>query len=292
MMRTTAPLILALAVLPACVLYTGEDDDVDPCADYGGGSTDGADIAAAELRNPQTGQCESFYSGGGGGGGDTCGDWGGPPAEDAPAREPAPDWAVCYGPCEGLDEGTCVDTAACRAAYVSDCPQGMDCTDVTYAYYGCFGTAPSGPVQGGTCTGLDAYQCSTRDDCVAQHYPGGVPTGGDGAEAPELVATIGEFEACAPEPGGDGRPGDCYGEVTCDEAPPACPDGTLPGVAAGCYTGFCVPVDECGDTPSCAGLGEAECVKVATCTPLYEGVGCSCDAEGCTCDSWDYAACE
>jgi hypothetical protein len=40
-------------------------------------------------------------------------------------------------------------------------------------------------------------------------------------------------------------PGQCYGTVLCNTAPPACPANTTPGVASGCYTGFCIPVADC-----------------------------------------------
>jgi hypothetical protein len=36
-------------------------------------------------------------------------------------------------------------------------------------YAGCWGTAPSGPIRGVPCAGLDAQQCSLHDDCQALH---------------------------------------------------------------------------------------------------------------------------
>ena len=38
-----------------------------------------------------------------------------------------------------------------------------------FVYEACWPTAPSGPVRGGGCVGLDAQECSRHDDCVAQH---------------------------------------------------------------------------------------------------------------------------
>jgi hypothetical protein len=41
-------------------------------------------------------------------------------------------------------------------------------------------------------------------------------------------------------------PGDCTGAILCNAAPPACPTGTTPGIANGCYTGYCIPNIYCG----------------------------------------------
>ena len=35
--------------------------------------------------------------------------------------------------------------------------------------------------------------------------------------------------------------------VMCDAAPPACPIGAHPVIAAGCYTGACADWSECGE---------------------------------------------
>jgi hypothetical protein len=40
-------------------------------------------------------------------------------------------------------------------------------------------------------------------------------------------------------------PGRCWDPVACDAAPPACPTGTVPGIANGCYTQACIPTDLC-----------------------------------------------
>jgi len=51
----------------------------------------------------------------------------------------------------------------------------------------CVGTAPSGPVNGTACAGLDAHECSRHDDCIAVHYYVDVPAWGL------------KFDYCAPE---------------------------------------------------------------------------------------------
>lgn len=298
MQRLASVLVPALLATSAgCSFYFGDDD-----CEYGGG--EGADQLVVSLRNPYTGQCED----GGGGGGGGCGDY-----EAEPPAEPA-DWAACYGACEGLDELGCQATPGCRAAYASSCLEWEYCTEVAYTFYGCWGTAPSGAIQGGGCEGLDAYQCSRHDDCIAQHYAGSSGCGGTGnGDCAPIAdpALIGNFQACAPEPsqqtgcyddwecpsgqtcnseevclpgpyacndsnGGQGEsdaeglvpcdnrcygwcvpvdplPGNCYEPALCDMVPPTCPEGTLPGVSNGCYTGYCIPVGECPDQPPSKG---------------------------------------
>ena len=61
---------------------------------------------------------------------------------------------------------------------------------------------------------------------------------------------------CVPDEGHD--PGECVGEVACDAMPPSCPDGTVPGIADLCWTGFCIPVEACAPTEP------GECFGVVT----------------------------
>lgn len=39
--------------------------------------------------------------------------------------------------------------------------------------------------------------------------------------------------------------GRCSGPVICDMVPPHCPDGTTPGIANRCWTGECIPLEQC-----------------------------------------------
>jgi len=74
-------------------------------------------------------------------------------------------------------------------------------------------------------------------------------------------------------------------------APPACPAGTTPGVTA-CYTGFCIPTAECAAT-ACASLAtEAACLARTDCDAVYNGSNCTCDKNGCTCQSETYSHCQ
>lgn len=235
--------IAALAGVVGC-------DDNPQCLDYAGP----AGAPAYELRDPVSGVCQSF-------GGYDCAD----PCRPCPATGIAePDWAQCYTQCEGLDEATCKTTSACRAVYSGS------------TFHECWGTARSGPIQGGNCTGLGAEECSRHDDCVAIHAEG---------------TPIGSFMSCAPE-GTAQDPGSCVGTVTCGTAPPQCPMGTIAGRRNGCWTGYCIPYADCDMLPACSTLGEMDCIARTDCTPTYAGHNCTCNTTGCTCQSWTFDACK
>jgi hypothetical protein len=147
---------------------------------------------------------------------------------------PYPDWAPCHGACDALAEDACQATAGCRAVYTGAIGGPL-------AYLGCWGTAPGMSIEGGDCTTLDPFTCSEHDDCAAVFAQ---------AKAPPM-----QWEGCIAEP----RrldPGACDGLITCRAQPPACPSGTVPGVASGCYSGYCIPKTACGgplDPGTCAG---------------------------------------
>ena len=106
--------VLAILPLTGCNLYFGGDDEPPPCNDYYPG-------APLQLRDPQTGVCQSI---GGGGGGCYY-------AEDVKGVAGVaamPDWGQCYSPCEGLDENSCLGVSGCYAAYSGFlCPPNADC---------------------------------------------------------------------------------------------------------------------------------------------------------------------
>jgi hypothetical protein len=289
--------ILTASLCASLLLAVGCSDD-DDCL-FGAAELQ----AALELRNPATGLCEAFSSGGGGGGCGTCG----APCDEAADPIPNPDWAQCYVQCEGLDEGTCLGQSACRAAYTDG------------VFHECWSTAPSGPIQGGDCTTFDAQTCSQHDDCVA-HHATGAPVGAFIACGPELTGCFGQDECgpdetcnagdvCLPPPGCDGTgpcpdvcygycipdnpgdPGSCVGEVTCESLPPACPTDTVPGRKDGCWTGFCIPIAQCDQLPACGSLSESGCVGRSDCAPIYEGINCSCTDNACTCQDWIFDVC-
>ncbi len=234
-MRPFLALTPLLIALPACGIYFGEGDDCD----FGGALENSEAPGAFELprRNPETGVCEQ-----GGIRPPTCGDPCAPCTNDDGDFVPARSWGFCNGVCEALDEATCLVTTGCRAAYVRTC-QGLGCPVDDVAFYECWSTDETGPIQGGECTGLDATTCSLHDDCVAIHGNAGCAV--DAAGVPVECDPLGLFERCAPESDDSPAQGTCDGTVVCDVPPPDCPVDTLPGIQNGCYTGFCIPVTAC-----------------------------------------------
>lgn len=234
-MRPAAVALAASLVLglSGCVLYVANDDagDDDGCLGP----------PARLLRDPASGQCQSFGGG--------CG----------PQALAEPDWAACGGPCDGLDQASCQAAAGCRAIFVDTCPQ---CDGLALAYAGCWGTAPSGPIQGGGCVGLDAQACSRHDDCAAVHLGLEAPAGDGG-----FTGAIGGFSWCEPE--WSPSPFPC-GELTCS-AGQYCAV-TYPGIPD-------APVQyACADLPAaCADLATA-CACLADAGVCVNG--CDLDAAG------------
>ena len=216
-MYTRMASVLMLCSLGGCELYFGGDD----CAPTAGG----ADLAPLPgLRNPWTGECT--YGGGGGGGGGTCGG-------DVPAEPGAPwydsTWGFCDSACTGLDEETCLAADACRAIYVDTRPSCAN-PGTNVIFTACWATAQDGPVRGGGCTALDAWECSRHDDCSALHEL--MPCAPDSLCEAEAAS----FLACQDEPvTADGcyGDGDCAAGYVCNSSeiclpPPGCIGRQLP----------------------------------------------------------------
>jgi hypothetical protein len=326
-----------------CNLYFGGDDD-DDC--LWGGERPPEGEAAVRLRNPETGQCEAW-----GGGGwpceDPCVPCAQPAAEKSDRAIAWPSWGTCDGYCETLDEATCLVTSGCRGAYVDDCG-GFDCRQIDSRWFaGCWATDTTGPIQGGGCAGLDAWECSRHDDCKAIHAGNGCYVGAEDGAALMDCDPLGWFlacedegigcysdyecpagmrcnawEICLPPPGcggagddpGTGQPyydcdaacygtcvptdptdpGSCWGPIYCDALTPDCPMGTTPGIKDGCWTGLCIPLDECEPTVvECSMVtSEDECLARPDCTTYYEGYNCVCDSSGaCYCADWKFSYC-
>jgi len=149
-MRRLVLASLLLAYLTACTIYLGDDGDDVPCQyDV---------IAPLRLVNPSNLSCEDFSSG--------CPDECGPCTLDS--DEPIPTWGYCDSGCSGLDELACAVTSGCRTAHDWGCFTGDGPCTAEVSYLGCFAVDTTGPVQG-ACPGLDAYECSRHDDCIALH---------------------------------------------------------------------------------------------------------------------------
>ncbi len=246
--RALLPVIFLANVVSGCVFFEGNDNKC-----Y---SEDTGDERARNDRlDPSNGVCRFFDNG-------ACSDSCAPCDDNG---QPVPDWAPCESACDDLPVGTCMATPGCRAIYV-----GGD-------FYDCWAVAPSGPIHGGGCEGLDAYNCSRHDDCVASHLDGTI-------DYPP-------FASCAAEVGASG-PGSCVGEISCREVEPVCPSGTIAGRRYGCWTGFCIAYAECDTLPPCDTLGEAACISRMDCSPTYAGNNCTCNGQVCTCQSWTFDSCK
>jgi hypothetical protein len=150
---------------------------------------------------------------------------------------PIPTWGDCNSYCRALDEAACLDATACRLTYDWACYTGDGPCTLEDPFIGCYPVDQTGPVSGGVCDGLDSWTCSQHDDCAALHTQQCYPDG----------TCYQQFRACVAQQPGDR--GTCYGEVLCDVMPPQCPTGTMPGVIGGCWSGYCIPDDECEPPP-------------------------------------------
>lgn len=145
---------------------------------------------------------------------------------DCPTCGACPD--VCYGTCVPKEPDTCA---------LVDCGPGYHCEE--------------------QCTGDDGFMSSCSPVCV-QDMSCAAALCAPGTTCVEVCTTHSNGQvvcepSCVPDPSGD--PGACYGTVVCAMAPPACPQGTTPGTKNGCYTGYCIPVSDCGpnDPGTCDG---------------------------------------
>jgi hypothetical protein len=275
-MRGLAWLVVVVA---ACTSET------KPCLPTGA-----AGIADQLLRDPATGQCQSF----------------GIPCDPAcgqacPAVGAEPDWGACDGLCESLTESQCLASPTCHATY-------QDSPTPAPLFWQCWELPPSGAITG-ACDGLDAQTCSEHTDCTSL-YTSAVNQGSNfvpsfescHAEPAQSCATVdcGPNNLCVVTPDmpttaqcePTASAGSCTGR-TCAAPPPACPNGTIPGIdATGCYTGFCIPTTECTAAP-CASLAtETACLARTDCDAVYIGSNCTCDKNGCVCQTETYDHCQ
>jgi len=285
-MRHLACLVAIAILLPVagCDFYFGGDDD-DDCP-YGVG--DGAYYSPELLRNPDTGQCESWdnnyppdYPCD-----SACGYPCPQPGSDIAV--PTPTWGMCDSFCEGFDETTCLDSSGCRGVYAD--------VEGTRSFVACWPTDMTGPLQGGSCEGRDAFTCSQYEDCSAVHVCNN--TGGDQPLDPS-ECDVGSFSSCVSEKTGCYSTSDCGDGQVCNAdtlclPPPGCGDstgGNQPGLidcTDQCY-GFCAT----DPTPACSILDENTCITRSDCVPYYEGINCTCDDTGaCDCAEWVFDTCD
>jgi hypothetical protein len=239
----TLRLLCVVALLGGCDLYwnnPGHGDD--QCYE--------TPPSAQQLRNPDTGQCQVFQG---------CGSCEPACGVDIPA------WATCTGACEQITTAAaCMATPNCHAAF-----QGT-------SFWGCWDLEPD-PSAPAMCAGLNADQCTGRDDCI------GIYGQNDNVQAPV------SFTRCAAETGGAcDSDTDCVFGDTCDwtDCPP-----TGPGADSACL-GTCV-AQQPPPPPACSTLTtESSCKARTDCEPIYNGMNCTCDPQGCTCQIETFAYCQ
>jgi hypothetical protein len=185
----------------------------------------GAVGVATPLRlvDPTNLQCENFA---GASCDPACGPC--PLAANTSKLAPLPTWGSCDSACVGLDEARCGATTGCRITRDAPCFFTGGCPS---DFHGCEPTDQVREVSG-VCADLDAWGCSRHDECAAIYETAAciVP--------PCPLA----FVACAPE---HAVAGNCWSPVTCAASPPSCPSGTTAGRLNGCWTGVCVPQQDC-----------------------------------------------
>ena len=264
---TRLAMVFFAASLGACSLYSG--DQPPPMCKLE--ATPGT--PAFESRDPSTGQCQFI---GGGGGGQCTPDC---PCPAIAGGGIAPNWPMCGGACNGLDEQACNASDTCHAAYT-----GLATADQIPQFSECWDIAPVPVTSGGQCMGLDAWTCATHADC-ASFMELDAATGG------ETFSYCGAAPATTPlDPGVCDQSG-----VHCNLAPPACPVNTVPGVLDSCWSGYCIPTAACPVPAACETLTtEAACVaRAGDCHAVYAGMNCTCTPDGtCTCQSETFDHCE
>lgn len=219
--------IAALVASTGCDLFfDGGGRRPDRCEVLAEGAIDDgtAEVAPAPLRDPERLTCEAF----GGGCDPECG----PCPETAVALAPIPSWGVCGSPCEALGEAACAASPECRVVRDARCTIWADCTT---DFIGCFPIDGAPDPEVDCFAARDGWTCSRSAACTALHEQTPCPLSTD-AQCPR------PFALCVPE-GAD--PGRCHEEALCDVPTPSCPSGTTPGVANGCFTGACIPLELC-----------------------------------------------
>jgi hypothetical protein len=186
--------------------------------------------------------------------------------------------AGCY--CE---DGICQEAGFCTTN--EDCPTGFHCDDRSSCVPDtCDDTVacPTGQIcESGVCT----TTCECSNDAQAQEQGFGY--------CDENTST------CYP---GTDPAGSCGGAITCDTNAPDCPEGEVPLILDGCFTGACKAIAQCDVTPACNALDNtndctaraSDCAIVSTghnCTTTG-GQACVPGDTGCTCEFFTFAACE
>ncbi len=220
-MHRMLALALVVALAPGCIWNEhgsgGGGDDV--CVETGKPF-----VAPAPLRDPSNLTCQSI----GGGCNPACGPC---PAVTADLA-PIPSWGICGSSCDSLGASACGNDPSCRLVKDASCSIGTN-TCLT-DFLDCFPTDTSAD-NTIDCFTADAWTCSRSHNCSAHHTQDPCPLDGT-SDCPRPFAT------CTPV---GVEPGHCTGQIICAKPAPACPSGTTPGIANGCFTGACIVNSAC-----------------------------------------------
>jgi hypothetical protein len=189
----------------------------------------------------------------------------------------------CAAGCFCGPDGTCVEQGFCTSS--DECPDGFHCDDrqscvpdTCSADEAC----PTGQIcDNGAC--LSTCECASDAEAQAAGY----------GYCDEATSTC--------YPGADPA-GSCGGAVTCDQNGPNCPQGEVPLILDGCFTGECRAIAQCDATPACERLdNQTDCsARSADCAIVSTGVNCTkpdgsaCQPgdTNCTCESFRFHSCE
>jgi len=189
----------------------------------------------------------------------------------------------CAAGCYCDETGTCQEAGFCSAD--TDCPDGYHCDDRSSC-------VPDTCTDDGDCLGgqyCENGQCTTSCTCTN-----------------DMEAQEAGYDWCDETRGtcmpGTDPSGSCAGEITCATDAPRCPEGQVPVILDGCYTGECRAITSCDATPACENLQhEADCLgRAADCGAVYvgrncrkpDGTACQAGDTGCVCERFDFNVCE
>jgi hypothetical protein len=166
------------------------------------------------------------------------------------------------------------DTTTCHTQPCPECDTCGACPD-------CYGVCAPKPK---TCDYVDCLpgahceeQCTVNEGgggmycepvCIEDMSCANVDCG-PGTTCIEVCADDGDgMSTCRAQCVSDKDPGSCTGNVACDEAPPPCPNGTVPGIKDGCYTGYCIPTAQCGPSDPGDCVGQVICTLAPPACPV------------------------
>jgi len=169
----------------------------------------------------------------------------------------------------------------------------------------CRGDGCSGPGSLGLPDGGFGFSCEENADCAAGCYcdEGSCQEAGFCEVASDCANdfTCDDRSSCVPEPEPEPT---CQGEITnCYTVEPSCSEDTTAVIVDGCYTGSCMPREECPDGAPlrCEDRAdEASCSADISCQAVYRGINCTSPSGAectsgmtdCSCESFVFDRCE